>query len=392
MMVLVGAGLAIRSAQALLRIDAGFDPTDVISGRIDLPASRYPSDDAWIGFHVELERRLSLLPRVEGAGLTSALPLGGSASESGILPEGRPLPGPGDTMTGATFYAVSPSYFGAVGTRIVAGRTFTARDTAGTPLVAVVDERLARAFWPGERAIGRRVAFEMEGGGEQGPIRPIWREVVGVVETVRHYGLTVESPRVQIYTPVTQLALWFRQRRPSMALVLRTSAPAEAVMADVRRAVADLDRDIPVHSIVPVRDFLDGQTASARLTRSLMTLFGALALALAVIGVYGVMTHAVGRRTQEFGIRLALGASSLSVFSLVARHALWLLAGGLVLGSAGSLALVRFAPRVFVDVEPADPATFVAVAAILALVIAVASAVPARRAVRVDPLAALRHE
>ena len=389
-MVLVGAGLAIRGFQQLTKVDAGFDPTNVISGRVDLPASRYGSEESWINFHVELARRLGTIPGVQAAGLTNSLPLGGSGSESGILPEGRPLPGRGEAMTGSTFYAVSPDYFSVMGMRLLAGRSFTDRDNPSAPLVAVVDERLAQSFWPNESALGKRVAFEFEG--DEGQPRPIWREVVGVVGTVRHYGLTVESPRVQIYTPVTQLAHWFRARRPSMAFALKTSVPAESVLPQVRREVAAIDRDLPVHSIVAATDLVSEQTASSRMNMWLMLLFGCSRLSLAVVGVYGMMSYAVSRRTQEFGVRLALGATRATVFGLVARQALLLLVPGLLLGLAGGAALGRLARDMFYGVSPGDPATFAAVSGILAGVGLLASYVPARRAVRVNPITALRSE
>lgn len=390
LVVLVGAGLAVRGFQRLARIDPGFDPANVIAGRVDLPAARYGSDASWIGFHSDLARRLAAIPGVEAAALTNSLPLGGSGSESGILPEGRPLPRPGEPMTGCTFYAVSPNYFTVMGMRLLAGRAFTDRDAANAPLVAVVDERLAQTFWPGESPIGKRVAFEVEESG--GAPRPIWREVVGVVASVRHYGLTVESPRVQIYTPVAQLALWFSRRHPSMAFVVRTAVPADVVIGAVRREVAAIDADLPVHSVMAAGDLLDGQTSSSRMGMWLMTLFGALALSLAVVGVYGMMSFAVSRRTQEFGIRLALGATRLTVLGIVATQALRLLVPGLLVGLAGGAALGRLATGLFTDVSAADPAIMLAVSGLLFLVGLLACYVPARRAVRIDPVSSLRSE
>ena len=302
------------------------------------------------------------------------------------------LPGPGESMTGSTFYAVSPGYFAVMGMRLSTGRTFTDRDNASAPLVAVVDDRLAQVFWPHESALGKRVAFEFEGGGDEGPPRPIWREVVGIVGTVKHYGLTVESPRVQIYTPVTQLPLWFRRRHPSMAFALKTAVPTELVLGQVRREVAAIDRDLPVHSIVAAEDLVGDQTASSRMSMWLMMLFGLLALSLSVVGVYGMMAYAVSRRTQEFGLRLALGATRGAVLGLVMRQALLLLVPGLILGVAGGAALGRLAQDMFYGVSPGDPVTFVAVSAILVAVGLLASCIPAQRAIRVDPLAALRSE
>jgi ABC-type antimicrobial peptide transport system permease subunit len=190
----------------------------------------------------------------------------------------------------------------------------------------------------------------------------------------------------------TQLALWFSRRHPSMAFALKTSVPAESVLPQVRREVAAIDRDFPVHSIVAAEDLISDQTASSRMSMWLMMLFGLLALSLAVVGVYGMMSYAVSRRTQEFGVRLALGATRMTVFGLVVRQALRLLVPGLLLGLAGGAALGRFASDMFYGVSPGDPATFAATSVILAAVGLLASYVPARRAVRVNPISALRSE
>jgi putative ABC transport system permease protein len=388
LVVLVGTGLALRGFERLTKIDVGFDPERVISGRVDLPAARYATDDAWIAFHLELVRRLQSIPGVHAAGLTNAVPMGGSGAESGIIPEGRPLRDPDTPTTGSTFFAVSPDYFRVMGIRLLAGRSFTEHDDRSAPLVAVVDERLAQSFWPNENALGKRVAFEFDGTDREP--RPIWREVVGVVSTVRYYGLTVESPRVQIYTPVTQLALWFSQRHPPMAFALKANVPVESVLPQVRREVAAIDRDLPVHSIVAAADLIAEQTSSSRLSMWLMMLFGLLALSLAVVGVYGMMSYVVNRRTQEFGLRLALGATRANVFRLVFRQTLLLLGPGLLLGLAGGAIVARFARDMFYGVSPSDPLTFAGVSMVLAAVGLFASYVPARRAVRVDPVTALR--
>ncbi|MBI4472714.1 MAG: ABC transporter permease [Acidobacteria bacterium] len=392
LVVLVGAGLTVKSFGALMSVDAGFDVEHVVFGRVDIPASRYPNESAWVSFHQELLGRLSAIPAVQFAGLTNSIPLNGSGSESGILPEGTPLPTPENPLPGCTYYAVTPDYFKAIGIQMLKGRTFTLQDNAESPLVAVIDEAMADKFWPNENPIGKRVSFEFEGHGHPSNIRPIWREVIGVVESVKHYGLTVDSPRAQLYAPITQLPLWMQQRLPSMAFLLRTNTPAETILGTIRRQVGAIDSDLPVYGVGPLANVIDSQVQSARLGMLLMGLFGVLALSLAVIGVYGVVSYSVTQRTQEIGIRIALGAQRHNVIGMIVRQAGTLVGLGIVLGLFGGTLISRLVSGMLFGVSPADPTIYAAVAAVLALVAFTASYIPARRATRVDPLSALRYE
>jgi hypothetical protein len=281
------------------------------------------------------------------------------------MPEGRPMPKPGEPMQGATFFVISPDYFTTLGIRVLNGRSFTTEDTSNAPLVAIIDEKVAKLFWPNESAIGKRVAFEAEGmHGEQ--IVPVWREVVGVVQSVRHYGLTVDSKRVQIYAPFTQMPIYMRDRRPTMALAVKADLPEQTMIPQIRRELSAIDRDLPLFGISTMNTVLNQQFEQPRLSMALMSMFGALALILAILGVYGVMSYTVLQRTQEIGIRMALGARRSDVLLLVVRRAVLLVGAGLVIGGAAGVALNRSMPPFLYQVSPDDPSTLIVASILLA--------------------------
>jgi putative ABC transport system permease protein len=392
LILLVVAGLTIRSFAKLVAIDVGFDPAHVVTMRVSLPNARYPQVEGWIAFHRELARRAAALPGVTAIGLNSATPLEGGGSESEVRYEGQPPPTSiHEDATACLFQAVTPDYFRAMSIRLVRGRAFTERDTATTLPVVVVEEALARTFFNDADPIGKRIAFEFTGG--HGPAaKPVWREIVGVVGHVRHYGLTREPNTFQLYTPVEQLPVWFRERRPTMTLFVRTPLEPEQLAGSIRETVAAIDKDIPVFSIQPMQSYVEQATEQSRLNMTLLTMFGALAVVLASLGIYGVLSYLVGRRTQEIGIRLALGATSGDVLRLIVGHGLALTATGIAIGLAVSWAITRTLSGLLFGVSPHDPATFAIIAAILAAVAFAASYLPGRRATRVDPLVTLRYE
>jgi hypothetical protein len=254
----------------------------------------------------------------------------------------------------------------------------------------IVDDTLVQKLFPHDDPIGKRVAFEFRG--TPANPDPIWREVVGVVRHVRHYGIASEPPFVQLYTPMDQLPFWFANRRPPMALVMRTTLAPEAVAATVRRELAKIDRDIPVYNVRTMKTYLARDIEQPRLSLVLLSGLGGIALLLALIGIYGVVSYSVAQRTQEIGLRMALGATQRSVFQLVVGHTMALIATGIVLGVVGGLALSSVMRTLLYQVSAHDPWTFAAIAALLAVVGLAASVVPARRATRVDPLVALRTE
>jgi putative ABC transport system permease protein len=390
LVLLVGAGLMIRSFARLMAVDTGFDPAGVITMRLSLPASKYGELERWTVFHDDLVRRVSAIPGVAAAGVNSAIPLEGGGAEAGVFVEGRPIVrGRGDRTL---FQTSSPDYLRAMGIRLLRGRYFTERDTRTSAPVVIVDESLVRKLFPGEEPIGRRISFESHGGGQGLPETIIWREIVGVVAHVRHYGVASEPPFVQLYTPFAQLPVYYEQRRPTMALLVRTSLAPEALGAAIRNEVARLDADIPIYGLQTMNTYLRQNTEQPRLSVVLLGGLGVLALVLAILGIYGVVSYSVTQRTQEFGVRMALGASPRHVLRMVIGQAGALIGAGVAIGIGVSLALGSVLRKMLFEMSPRDPATMTAVAALLAAVALVASVVPARRATRVDPLVALRAE
>ena len=391
LVLLTGAGLTIRSFAALSALDLGFDPSHVVTMRVALPNRAYPDAAQWIGFHRDLVARAAAIPGVDAAGLNSAVALEGGGSESEVLYEGQPPPrSASEEATMCLFQTVTPDYFRAMGIAIVRGRTFTGRDTADTTRVAVVEEALARKFFGDANPIGKRIAFEATGHGPSAQL--IWREIVGVVRHVRHYGIAREPANVEVYAPLEQLPIYFRDRRPNMTLFVRTPLEPEYMASAVRNVVAQLDPDIPVFSVQPMHQYVALATEQPRLNMALLALFAVLALVLASLGIYGVLSYIVGRRTREIGIRLALGATRADVLRLVVGHGMTLAVVGITIGVGAAWALTQLLRGLLFGVSPHDPATFAAIAALLAAVAFVASYLPARRATQVDPVETLRAE
>jgi putative ABC transport system permease protein len=286
------------------------------------------------------------------------------------------------------FQTSSPDYLRAMGIPLLKGRFFTERDAAGSVPVAIVDETLVRRLFPDEEPIGKRIAFEFRG--DRSNPNPRWREIVGVVRHVRHYGLASGPPNVQVYTPIAQLPTYFEQRRPSMAVAVRTTLAPEALTESIRRELAAIDRDIPVYGVQTMNGYLAQNTEQPRLSVMLLAGLGGLALLLAVIGIYGVISYSVAQRTPEIGVRMALGASRRHVLRLVVGQAAALVVAGVAIGLGASLALASVIRTMLFEVSERDPATLAVIAAALTAVGVLASVLPARRAMRVDPIVALR--
>jgi putative ABC transport system permease protein len=389
--LLVGAGLFAKSLGKLTAIELGFDPARVIAMRLTVPDAKYTTADAWIGFHRTLLDRLSGIPGADAVAINSALPLEGNGSESPVMKEGDPLPAPGRPMQMCLFQATGGEYFKAMGIPVISGRLFEARDSLGSPPVAVVDDTLAARLFGQENPVGRRIAFEFKGH-DRASMQPVWREIIGVVRHVKHYGITGEPPFVQIYAPFVQLPIWMENRRPTMALVVRTAADPDAMVSTIRRAVVGIDPSIPVYGIQPMRFYVAQATEQPRLSAMLVTGFAALALVLAAVGVYGVLAYLVSQRTREIGVRVALGARRVDIVRHIVVQGLILAVVGLAIGLAGAAALANLLGTLLYEVSPRDGATFATTALVLAIVATVASVIPARRASSVDPLIALRAE
>lgn len=388
MVLLVGAALMIRTFSSLANVALGFRPEHVVTMRLSLPSRNY-STAQWVTFYRNLLERVDALPGVQAAGVSSLTPLAGGGSESGIFTE--PLPKDArNNGPGCTFGAVSGGYFDAMGIQLLRGRTFTEHDSADSEPVIVVDEAAVRAFWPDEDPIGRRVAFEFRGKSIADP-QPIWRKVVGVVRTVRHYDLTSLNSRLQVYVPYAQPPFWYTTL-PAMTLMVRTGTSPETLVNAVRPEVAALDPAIPVFSVRTMTEYVNGVLEQPRLSMALMASFGGLALLMAIGGIYGVLSYSVSQRTREIGIRMALGATRGQILGFIMQQGLILSLTGVALGVMAALASMRLIRSLLFGVSVTDAATYLLVPAVLLTVAMAATFIPARRATRIDPFNALRHE
>lgn len=380
MVLVAGAGLMIRSLQSLHDIDLGFEPRGVLTARLWLPEASYEQPGDVVAFYHELLQRLRALPGVEAAGAMRLLPLGGTIGDWGVTLEGDPRPEV--TMAKGDWQVATDGALEALGERLVRGRMLTARDTTESEQVALVNETMARTYWPGADPIGRR--FRM--GRREG--RP-WITVVGVVADERHNGIT-GIVKEKFYRPHTQFHNSTGNPARGMALVLRTSGDPTDLARPLRAAVRAMDPALPLAAVRTMDEVVAASMVTPRLTGSLLALFALLALALAAIGIYGVLSYLVNERTHEIGIRLAVGAGRAQVLGLVLGHAMALTGLGLGIGLAAAAALTRLMSGVIYGVTPLDPLTFATVPALLALVALGAGFIPARRATRVDPIVALR--
>jgi putative ABC transport system permease protein len=344
----------------------------VLSALVVLPSSRYDSNEKRVAAFNEITRRLATIPGVRSAGATSRLPLGAENSRRGVVIEGRESKD--DAPTRAHPRAVTGDYFRTMGMTLVSGRLFTAFDRHDSPLVVVVNETMANRYWPGASPLGKRILWT---GTEN------WREVVGVVRDVRSWGYeTPVSP--EMYMPLEQYAFSF------MYFVLATEGDPTMSAGAVREQLRGVDADLPLSDVSTMQQVAARSTASRRVSLQMLATFGALALVLAAAGIYGVMAHLVALRTSEIGVRMTLGARPPDVMRLVLREGVLQAVAGLAIGLTGGVLLMRSFRTVLFGVDPADPLTLAAVAVILSGTALAACLIPARRAMRVDPVRALR--
>ena len=380
-MLVAGAGLMVRTVRHLLAIDPGFESEGVLTLRLTAPQASYPEPQQVVALNDALLGRVRALPGVLSAGATTSLALTSELGDWGFRIEGRETP-EGDNPRG-DWLAVTPGYFESLGIPLVAGRTFADADHRQAPLAAVINEELARYYWPEGDALGKRI----RSGGDV----TAWMTVVGIVGDVRHNGLTSE-PRRMWYRPYAQLAASAGFLPRSVSLVIRTAGEPRALVGPVREAVRSLDAALPLAEVRTMEEVVSSATAQPRFTMLLLLSFGGLALAMAALGVYGVMAYSVAQRTREIGIRVALGAGRREVLGGVVGQAMALAAAGLAIGLAGALALSGALTSLLYGVSATDPATLAAVAAVVAAMALAASLIPGRRATRVDPIVALRND
>ncbi len=376
LVLLVGAALFLRSLARAQSVDPGFDADNVVLMSLALEAQGY-NEARTRAFYDQLLERARALPGVEGATLATTVPLGGSYQRRGTRIEGY-TPGPGES-TETNWNVVAPDYFRVMRVPVVRGRPFTEADRDGAPLVVMINEAFARRYWPGQDPIGKGI--NIGGGSPAGQFRP----VIGVVADGKYRSLA-EDPLPFLYVPLGQ------QNRAWMTLHVRAAGDPGRLLTLLRDEVRLLDLNLPIVNPTTLRDQVGLAVLPQRLAATLLSGFGAVAVLLAVIGLYGVMAYAVSRRTREFGIRSALGANRRDVALLVVGEGLALAGAGLIIGMAAAVAVTRFARALLFDVSPLDPIAFGVVTSVLLGVTVVASYVPARRATRVDPMVALRYE
>ena len=370
--LLVGAGLLVRSFLALSRVDTGIDTRNLLTFDVKLSGVGTEDQSRQVEFYQALQRRLESVPGVIAAGSAVTLPIGGDDFGQGFQVEGRPVPNPGEGPHGG-YQVTMPGFFNAMGIPIRRGRDFTASDTSASVPVVLVNETLARQQWPGGDPVGRRIRFD-DGA---------WRTIVGVVGDIRHSGPAV-PPRAEVYQPASQRSF------PFMAFVVRTAGDPYNVAQTIRRAAAELDPSIPLANMKTMDEHIAAKLARPRFVSLLITFFGALALTLAMVGIYGVMSWSVAERRQEFAIRMALGARGGMLAGLVMRRAIALAGIGIAAGIAGARAGTRVLMGLLYGVRPADPFTFALIAVIVAAVALAACYLPVRRAAATDPASALR--
>jgi predicted permease len=383
-MLLIGAALLLASFQRVIGIDPGFQPSHVLTARVALPAVRYPGDPEVNTFISRFLDRVRALPGVQFAGVTSNVPFGGDYSDSVILAEGYRM-APGESLISPFRVSVTPGYFEAMGIAIRRGRNFTESDTASSPGVVIVDEKLARRFWGDADPVGRRMyqPDNPEDLTKPGP-NARWYTVAGVVSEIRMSGLIETDDRFgAYYLPM--------QRRPSRSLTLtvKTGVELTTLTPALRRELAAIDGELPLYGVMPMQQRVDDSLVDRRTPMLLSTMFAAVALFLAALGIYGVLAYQVAQRRREIGIRLALGSDSSAIFRLVLSEGMLLLVLGLAAGLTGAFAIRRALEAQLYGVGAMDPVILGAVSVVLCLVALIACAVPARRASRIDPVAAL---
>jgi putative ABC transport system permease protein len=376
-MLLVGAGLLIKSFIRLREVSPGFNPVNALSMRISLPGAKYPEGEARAQILRQTLERIKALPGVLSAGAVLSLPLGGDTFNvgRGYIREGRPATP--EESGNAAYLASTPDYFRTLQIPLVAGRVYTDQDTEKTPKVAIVNESLARRLWPGESPIGKRITIWRD---EKFP-----REIIGVVGDTKP-SLDAEAAP-QMYVPYAQDAHW-----SSMSLVIRTSNDPAALTSTVRNEIRSLDKGIPVYNVKTMNEVLATSVGPRRAPMLLLSAFAGVALMLAMIGVYGVTAYQVTQRTQEIGIRMALGAQMRDVVKLVLKGGMAMALLGTGLGLVGAFVLTRLMSSLLFGVQPTDKATFVIVSVCLVTTALLACYLPARKATKVDPLKALRYE
>jgi putative ABC transport system permease protein len=382
LLLLVSAGLLIKSFSRLQETDLGFDPSNVLTLRVPLPEARYKESGQVANFWDELLRRVRALPGVESAGLTRGLPMNGGI-ESGVMVEGQETTNPKDAVVAVNLFA-EPGYFKTLNVQLLKGRFLSEQDTIDAPLAAIVDEMFVARFFPNTDPIGKRLRI----GGDRAPLR----NIVGVFKHMKHYGPDEEG-RVEIYTPYKQIpAENFANANRGLWLAVKTKGDPTSLAPAIRNEVLQIDKDQPISNVGTMEQIVASTVAPQKFATWLLAVFAASAMLLAAIGIYGVMAYSVTQRTHEIGIRMALGAARRDVLRMVVLQGMKLALFGVALGLVGAFALTRLMSSLLYGVSATDPLTYGGVSLLLASVALLACLIPARKATRVDPMIALRYE
>jgi putative ABC transport system permease protein len=374
--LLVSAGLVVKSFIHLIQVNPGFQSEGLLTMQVSLPRAKYPEPARVTAFFDQLIEKIVAVPGVASVGAASTLPFKIDEVQEFIIGGRSPITQGKEPS--ANYYIVSPEYFRAMGIPLIEGRLFSDNDAKNAPRVALINETLARVYFPNEDPIGKRIDISKGGFGT-------WREIVGVVGGVKHYGLDSKTT-MQIYEPFLQIP------QSMMSFAVRVTGDTETIAAAIRNQVTAMDKDQPIANIRTMEKIVAASVSRQRFSALLFTLFAGVALILAAVGIYGVMSYYVTQRTREIGIRMALGAQTKDVLRLIVMHGAKLVLIGLSVGLSAALTMTRLMKRLLFDVEPNDPLTFSVITIMLTIVALLASWIPARRATKVDPITTIRSD
>jgi predicted permease len=378
LVLLAGAGLLIRGVERFAHLDPGWKVDGLLTAQVSLQGTSYPTSEKRRAFSEQLEQRLAALPGVQKVSFSMSHPVWGFNSSGPVVFEGQPAPPRGQNPE-VSFEPVNDGYFEALGVRVLEGRTFNSSDTPEKPQVAIVNQTMARRFWPNQSAVGKRFGY---------PGDTKLKEIVGVVNDIS-FPASLDQPytNYNAFQPIHQIGLW-----GSGVIGIRTSVPPDSISNAVRRAVADIDPDLSVYEVRTARALVDQGLGNVSLLGSLLGAFALIGFVLAAIGIYGVTSYTVAQRTGEIGIRMALGAQRRDVLMLVMANGAGLIAAGAVIGVSGAYVVSRMLESTIPTLPTHDPIAIMVTTVGLVIVALIACWLPARRASRVDPMVALRHE